>query len=379
MNSIKGKKSICFIVSSPLTASSFLKKHFEVLSSKFDIYLVANFESFPFLGGEHLKGRFNLKLSRKINLLSDIKCLIRLSWYLKKMNFDAVHSVTPKAGLIGMLSSWFTSTPNRIHIFTGQVWYTRKGVAKAGLVFFDKLIASLATKILVDSSSQRKFLLDQNIISYDRSAVLGKGSISGVDVHRFSPDINLKLRLRKELGFENDELVFGFLGRLTKDKGVFDLVAAFKKLQLKYKHIRLFLIGVDEENIVDRINKSGSNGITFYGHSNEPEYILNALDVFCLPSYREGFGTSVIEASLMELPVICSNTYGLFEAIQNNETGLRYQMGNIDDLSEKMEQLIVDVQLRLRLGRNGSIYVKKYFSAEIISEEWLLFYKMLLE
>ena len=169
-------------------------------------------------------------------------------------------------------------------------------------------------------------------------------------------------------------IVFLFLGRLNHDKGITDLVKAFIELNDIYPHTKLVLVGPDEENMVSKINiLTSNNNIIIYGATNKPQEVMQMADVFCLPSYREGFGTSVIEASLIEKPIICSDTYGLMETIIENETGLRHQVGNINSLFMQMEKMM-DENTRARFCKNGRNYVLTNFSADTISQKWLEYY-----
>jgi glycosyltransferase involved in cell wall biosynthesis len=372
-------EKICFVVSSPLTANVFLPNHINVLQKEFDVYVIANFDdgltplSLPQLDIYH---RYHITIERNIHLINDIMALIRLQKYFKRMKFDVVHSVTPKAGLLAMVAAKLAGIKNRIHIFTGQVWYTKSGFLKNLLINFDRIIAKSATHILVDGESQRRFLIDQHIINDANSNVLGKGSISGVDVDRFTIDPSIREKIRKELSLADSDVVFGFLGRINKDKGILDLALAFKKLLLHYSNAKLLIIGFDEESLIPEVQNivDNSSSVIFYGTTPKPEVVLQATDVFCLPSYREGFGTSVIEASLLGLPIICSDTYGLMDTIIENKTGLRHEVRNVSALHNQMRKLIESPDLRKYLGINGRNYVLENFSANNISSHWLKFY-----
>jgi glycosyltransferase involved in cell wall biosynthesis len=368
------KKKICFVVASPLTAIFFLEKHFEYLSKAFDLYLVANLDDhkeFEF-SKKHLAGYHHISISRNINLGHDFSALFELRGYLKKMNFDAVISVTPKAGFIGMLAARLAGIPFRLHVFTGQVWHTKTGLFKSFLMGMDRWIVRNATRILVDGESQRQFLIQNGIVSDAQSRVLGKGSISGVNTSRFQPTPEVRAEVRKQLGYTDQNLVFAFLSRLTLDKGVVDLANAFVKLKEKYPHVRLLFVGYDEENLQPRLAEiiGDPDSVCFFGGTKEVPKILQAGDVFCFPSYREGFGTSVIEAALLELPVICSDTYGLGETIIDGQTGLRHPVGNSEILFQQMEKMVLDETLRHTLAKNGRQYVLDNFSAEKISQAW---------
>jgi glycosyltransferase involved in cell wall biosynthesis len=362
-----------------LTAKAFLVNHVIALSNIYDVFLVANFENsdLSIFSDLPVSGVKHITISRNVSLIKDIAALLALRNYFKEMRFDVVHSVTPKAGLLASLAARLGNISYRIHVFTGQVWHTKMGLYKRFLMFLDRFIVWNSTHILVDGESQRQFLIANNIVKAPNTVVLGKGSISGVDTKRFVPDAQLKDKIRNELGIKTDEIVYMFLGRMNKDKGIIDLAEAFNRLQLNKPDIRLLFVGYDEENIKHRVQQIVKNyeSVIFYGPTPYPEKLLQASDVFCLPSYREGFGTSVIEASLLEKPIICSDTYGLMETIIENKTGLRHKVADIDSLYTEMEKLAEDKKLRERLGIGGRAYVLKNFSSQTITEKWLAFYK----
>ena len=373
------KKKICFVVSAPITAKAFLIKHFEYLSKEFDITLVANFETQADFEVPFVKNTKHIAIHRSINPLKDFLALIQLYFFFKKESFQVVHSVTPKAGLLAMTAAWLSRIPIRTHIFTGQVWHTQSGLKKQFLKFLDRLLVWFTTHILVDGQSQRQFLIANKIITDKNSRVLGKGSISGVDVQKFNPSSEIRNLYREQLNFQNNDVVFAFLGRMNTDKGVLDLAKAFQKLHADFPNVKLLLIGFDEENMQEKIREMHTENIIYFGPTPKPQEVLQAADVFCLPSYREGFGTSVIEASLLELPVICSDTYGLAETIIENKTGLRHEVKNVDQLYNQMKLLVQNEETRTVLGKNGRQYVLEHFSADEISLQWLTFYKDILK
>lgn len=375
------RKKIAFIVATPITANAFMLKHFEYLSKEFDIYLIANFEDNATIvfSSSYVKAIKNIPIHRSITLFKDVRALFLLIQYLKQQQFDAVHTITPKAGLTGILAAKILGIKIRTHIFTGQIWHTKTGLFKIILKNIDRFIVFCATNILVDGQSQRQFLIQNKIIKESNSRVLGKGSISGVDIDKFVPSLLLNQKYRDELKF-TDEVVFLFLGRLNHDKGILDLTKAFLKLKNNYPKARLVFVGPDEEQMQEKIVALSSNdaSILFYGATTKPQELLQLADVFCLPSYREGFGTSVIEASLLEKPIICSDTYGLMETIIDNETGLRHQVANAASIANQMEKMM-DVNLRNKMGIAGRNYVLDHFSAEKISIEWLKYYQEILK
>jgi glycosyltransferase involved in cell wall biosynthesis len=318
----------------------------------------------------------HVKITRRISLINDLRTLLHLSAYFKTMRFDAVHTLTPKIGLIGIFASRMVSIPNRIHIFTGQVWHTKKGIYKYFLMFLDRFTVWNSTHILVDGQPQRQFLIQNKIITWANSSVLGKGSISGVDINRFIPNAIVKKEVRDQLGIKENEVVYMFLGRMNSEKGIKELAEAFNSLSNKHVNVRLLLVGGDEENMTPIVKQKVKNikSVIFYGVTPTPERLIQACDIFCMPSYREGFGLSVIEASLLEKPIISSDTYGLMESIIENKTGIRHKVADVDSLYLAMEKLFYDQNLVNTLGKGGREYVLENFSAKTISEKWVEFY-----
>lgn len=372
------KNKICFIVSDPISAKVFLKTPILKLSKFYDVYVAANLKSNPDLYLEGVKDIYHLPINRKISLIKDLSSLLKTILFFKKNNFNAIHSITPKAGLIGMLGAYIACAPLRVHTFTGQVWANKTGVYKLLLRFIDKTIDFCTTNTLVDGKSQRDFLISENIIS-EKAEVLGVGSICGVDLERFKPIEKTRQSVRAKLGFKDEDWVFMFLGRLNKEKGVEDLIHAFDQIKTNLGQ-KLVLVGHDEENIINLNNEIiKRNKIIYIPFTEKPEEIIQACDTFCLPSYREGFGLSVIEASSLSKPIICSDIYGLKDTIIDHKTGIRHKSKNIDDLTKKLVFALENKELLKKMGVEGRKYVSEHFSDEIVLKEWVDFYKKLLD
>ncbi|HEX2868275.1 MAG TPA: sugar transferase [Ignavibacteriales bacterium] len=375
------KQKVCFVVSTAFTAHAFLKGHIEALSEEHEVYLAGNFSraDMPIINGLKIYGFMSIPVNRKIKPAQDVKAIIKLAEYFRKMKFSAVHSVTPKPGLASALAGRLAGVPKRIHIFTGQVWHTRKGLFRGLLKTIDRLTASLSTDVLVDGCSQREYLINEGVIKKEYSQVFGKGSISGVDLRSFKPDADLRSEIRKSLNIPDEKIVFLFLGRMNRDKGIVELIEAFRRLREINPSVFLLLAGFDEESLVPyAAERLSSDDFYFYGPTQKPHELYQACDVFCLPSHREGFGSSVIEASASAKAVIASDTYGLMDALIDNETGLRHKTGDVDSLFGKMRRLAENKELRVMLGEKGLKYVKENFSSEIITAHWLRFYRELL-
>lgn len=376
------RSKICFVVAIPGTAQSFLKDHIKALAKDYDIYLVANLDTSPDFALEGLKGIHHMSIVRNISTAKDCKAVLDLAAYFRKMKFDAVHSVTPKAGLVTALAARMAGIRHRVHIFTGQVWATRSGLSRSLLKAIDKLIAASNNHILVDGESQRQFLIAEGVVSGRKSKVLGAGSICGANTARFTPDENTRRQQRKIMNIPDRKVVFSFMGRLNRDKGVYELLSAFNKLVATSPDAFLLLFGRDEEDCLSHIGayeniRSGGNYL-YFGPTSTPELSLQAADVFCLPSYREGFGMSVVEASCLGLPVICSDAYGLADTMVDKETGLRCRVADVPTLVDAMKYLYDNPDERIRMGKNGRRRVLDLFTGEKIVGAWCDFYKSML-
>jgi len=266
----------------------------------------------------------------------------------------------------------------RIHVFQGEVWLTRKGGMRLLLKFLDRLVARLATHVLVVSRSEREFLIREGIIRNAKSRVLGSGSLSGVDAARFRPDSEARAAVRAELGIAPEAMVFLFLGRLTRDKGVLDLAQAFASLAAVRPAAVLLLVGPDEERVrpkIESICRAHAGKLRFAGYTRTPERYIAAANALCLPSYREGFPTVIIEAAATGIPATGSRIYGITDAIIEGETGLLHTPADANDLAEKMEMLMKDPALRERLGARARQRAVAEFNQQRLTQALLDFYR----
>ena len=374
------RKKICFITAVPGTAKSFLSDHINALRKDYDVYYVSN-EPDASKVDVPFDGYYCADIHRGISLINDLKGVFQLYRIFKKEHFDAVHSVTPKAGLLTAIAGWRAGIKYRIHIFTGQVWATRKGFMRWLLKLMDKVIARLDNHILVDGKSQCTFLESEGVLKKGQATVFGEGSISGVNTHRFVPNEGLRKEVRQDFGIEDNTLVFLFMGRLNHDKGIGELYAAYDRLAAESKDVFLLLVGTDEENYISKLPQYpniNSSNFFYYGATPTPEKVLNAGDVFVLPTYREGFGTSVLEAACIGLPSITSDAYGVLDASVEGETGLRCKVGDIDSLYDCMRYFYEDRNMVKLMGEKSRARVLRDFSGERLTEFWEDFYHSLL-
>ena len=375
------KKKICIIVSSPITIKAFLKEHVVALSHFYDLTIIVNSNKNEFKDSEYRNINFiNLAIHRNLNLIKDCYALFRLIIIFKKEKFILIHSVTPKAGLLSMFAGFLSRVSVRIHIFTGQFWITKKNITRTLYKFADKLIVFFSTNILADSESQMKFLIKEGIALAGKISVLANGSISGVDTERFIPNNDTKKIIRKELNIKDTDIVFCFIGRLKYDKGILDLCTAFKNKFTDRGNVHLLIIGPDEENMIYEINKLNikKEQLHLIPYAEQPEKYMASADALCLPSYREGFGSVIIEAASCGLPSIGSRIYGITDAILENETGLLYKAGDINALGLLMEELYLNKDLGCAMGKAARDRTKLLFSSDRVTTAWLDYYSNLI-
>ena len=373
------KKKICFVVSTPSTAIAFLKNHIACLSEHYDVYLVANYSDVSEIADLKLAGSKSIKIERRSNILADLKALKELRQYFKDQEFACVQSQASKPSLLTAIAAKQAKIPVRIRIFTGQIWCNMTGLKRQIFKAIDRLTVRLNTHLLVDGRPQMEYLKEQGIVKKDKIKMLGNGSICGVDVSRFNPTEKVRKEERYLLGYTDENVVYTFLGRLKREKGIKEILSAFNKLVIEHPNARLLLIGFDEENCVQWLKeypniKDGAK-VNFYGFTKEPYRILQAGDVYVLPSYREGFGMSVLEASCMKLPVICSDIYGMADTFVEGITGLKCRVKDDITLYECMKKLYGDKQLRISMGISGRERVEKLFPQDLVTSAWVDFYR----
>lgn len=374
---------IIFLASEPLSVVVFIFPHLRVLCSRFNLKVFANTKESDLLQKRGLDVVLGYApVVRSIKPWADLKALWVLYRTFSAEKPNVVHTITPKAGLLGMAAAYLSGVPIRVHSFTGQVWVTRKGPMRSVLKIADKCIAALATDVLVDSPSQRDFLISEGVLTFQGSSVLGAGSICGVDTKRFHSNHSARSEVRTEMNSADDAIVCLYLGRLNRDKGVLDLAAAFANLSEKYPKAELWIVGPDEENIFPQMLKvmgAANAKVRRVGFTNEPERFMQSADLFCLPSYREGFGSSVIEAAACGVPALVSRIYGLSDAVIEDVTGWMHNPSDVEDLTRELSLILGNLHLLSKASSAAQEYANKYFAQHLITQAMLDFYDIKLK
>ncbi len=372
------KKKICVVASAPGGITSFWKTNIERLSEQFDVYVVANYQEETVFDSLKIKGGKSVNILRRPSLWSMVKAVFALRNYFKQEQFDGFISMSLNASLISAVAGWMAGIPFRARIFTGQLWANKTGISRTFYKMLDKITVCLNNHFLVDGKSQQEYLIENGILKEGQSIVLANGSICGVDVNLFKPSEEKREEERERLGFDDSDVVFTFMGRINREKGTYELLEAFNRLSREYKNAVLLLIGnvegISEDTFKDYQYIYLGKNLILYGYTKQPYYALQAGDVFCLPSYREGFGMSVIEAAALGLPVIASDAYGLRDSFVDGETGLKCKVKDVDTLYTAMLELYNNPDKRVTYGQSGRERVVEMFSKELVSNAWLNYF-----
>lgn len=324
-----------------------------------------------------------IDILRKISIGKDIKAVLGIISYIKKNKIDIVVGHTPKGALIAMLAAYIMRVPIRIYFRHGLVYETAHGLKRKLLLNIDRLAALLATRIVCVSPSVYQRSLEDGLNASSKQIVLSKGTCNGIDIERFSRNLldeNRLQSLRKELSINADDFVVGFTGRLVRDKGIIELIRAYELFRKVHPNVVLLLVGMLEKrdalptDVVRLIKETPYIINTGYVSNSSIEYYYGLMDIFVLPSYREGFPTSVLEASAMGLPIITTRVTGCVDSIIENKTGIFVNHAP-ESLFKAMDLLYVDNQLRLEYGCNGRKFVKENFEQHLIWKEIEKLYK----
>lgn len=352
--------------------------HYEYLQSLgCDVTIICSpEEGFSELQKANVSDVIGLEIKRKIDLVSDLKSVFSLVKILKKNNYDILHSNTPKAAIVSALAGFLAGVPIRIHTFTGQRWLTLRGPQKWLLMFIDWVVVNLNTFCLTDSPSQTQFMIESLSLLPEKISWVHKGSFAGIDFNRFDYE-----RMKKE---ENHPPRISFLGRVVNDKGICELLDAFKIVREKISNCELLIIGpYEKEHDPLPINYEkrlfSQDGVIVLGHQSKPEEILINTDVFCIPSYREGFGSVVLEAASLRVPSIASDIYGLSDAVENGKTGYLVEKKNVEKLAVALMRILSNNKERKKLGEEAFNRAKSDFSHEVVAQKLFQLYLSLLK
>ena len=352
------------------TSLGFIEPMIPFLKTKYELQLLCSpGKNIDRICQEYEIEGHRIYMFRRMSPFKDIKSLFQLIRLFRKEKPYMVHSMTPKAGLLGLLAAWFTKVPRRVHTFTGLVWPTASGLSRRVLMLTDWLTCTCATHVIPEGQGVLNDL--QQHITKKPMRVLGYGNVRGVDMVKFSrrPEIMVQANVLKKEGI----FTFVFVGRIVRDKGINELVAAFCNLNRKYSETRLFLVGKYEADLdpvkVETLNAIHANpAIEAVGPKFSDDLLAYyaASDCFVFPSYREGFPNTVMEAGAMGLPSIVTDINGSREIITNGKNGMVIPSQNADALYVAMEQMLINREQTKRFADNAREMISCRFEQNFV-------------
>lgn len=368
----------------PMSLNAFCNGILKELNEKYEVVaLTSPGSELPVIEEREGVRTVKVPMERHISLVKDIQALIKMIGVFSKEKPTMVHSMTPKAGLLCMIAGKLTGVPVRVHTFTGLVWPTEKGLKRCILMLTDRLTCACATHIIPEGEGVKNALIAGKI-THKPLKVLGYGNVKGVDMYKCSrrPEvIKIAEKLRKE-----DCFTFLYVGRVVRDKGINELCSAFERLHNDYPHTRLILVGPYEDNL-DPISEqsrkiiSENDAIEAVGAKGGDELLAYyaAADCFVMPSYREGFPNTVLEAGAMGLPSIVTDINGSREIIKQGENGVVIPSKDADALYDAMQQMVHDGKERERMAGNARKMIADRFEQGFVRKCLYDFYDEILQ
>lgn len=382
------KNKLIRITTVPLSLDKLLEGQLNYMNQFYDVIAVSSeYEYLKNCAEKEKVDFFHIEMTRKITILKDLKSLIKFCVFLTKNVPEIVHSHTPKAGIIGMLGAKIAGIPIRIHTVGGLPVMEANGFKKKVLLFIEKLTYKCSTFVYVNSKGLEDYILSNKLTSQNKIRVLGNGSTNGINTEYFSEkniDLNLKNSLREELNISIEDFVYIFVGRLVADKGINELLIAFKNLSNKNKHIKLLLVGPLESDL-DPLNArsldeiANNKNIKFVGFQKDVRPYFAISNALVFPSYREGFPNVVMQAGAMGLPSIVTNINGCNEIINNKINGILIPTRCNASIEYGMLELLNNKKLYHDLKSNARSMITSRYEQRIIWESLHMEYETFLK
>lgn len=368
-------KKICFITTVSLTLKAFVIKTAEYIheNTDWDIsFICSNDDEFAASLPDYIH-YYPIHMERGISI-GGVKAMLEMCRIFKREKFDLIQFSTPNASLYASMAGFLAGVPVRLYCQWGMAFVGFTGIKRKIFRLEEKLVCSLATWVEPDSNSNLSFAHKEGLYPEKKGSVIWNGSACGVDLGKF--DINKKEsyreQIRRQYGIAEDCFVFGFVGRVTRDKGVNELLRAFRGMG---ENTYLLMVGPNEvDSTIERENYDWSvddKRVIYTGFTNQVEKYLSAMDCFVLPSYREGFGMGVVEAEAMGVPVIVTDIPGPIDAMIKGKTGMAIPDRNEEALLSAMNRMLNDTGFAQACGNAGIEHARNNFEQNRLFERIL--------
>lgn len=378
-------KKLCFITTVSTTVRSFLLPVLSYYAQHTDWELTVVCDYDPLLQEQLPDGVKYYPISMKRGIsLGGIAACWKMCRFFRKEKFDLVQYSTPNAAFYASIASALAGIPVRLYCQWGMVFVGMQGIKRLIFKTIERLVCLLSTWIEPDSHGNLEFCRQQKLYSPAKSSVIWNGSAAGVNLEKFdiAQKSDWRQKIRTEYNIDEKAFVYGFVGRINGDKGINELFTAFQQILRKHPQRYLMLVGNPEiSGSVDPALYNWaqqSSQVLFCGYTDEVEQYLSAMDVYILPSYREGFGSGVIEAEAMGVPVIVTDIPGPTNAMLPNVTGLVVPKQDISALYESMMHLPAQTDLCKALGEAGFRFATEKFEQQALCHHILCDRKRLL-
>jgi len=320
-------------------------------------------------------------MEREMSPLRDLRSLWLLWRLIRRERPTVVNVGTAKAGLLAGLAAWVCGVPCRVYTLHGLRLETLRGWKRAVLLLTERIACRCAHRVLCVSPSVRQRATELGLCQTPRALFLGRGSFNGVDTEHFAPTPEKRaeaLALRRELGLSPDAPVIGFVGRFVRDKGIPELIEAFQLVRQRFPETRLLLVGGPDA--ADAVSPETADfiaadpGVVDVGRVSDPSRHFQMMDIFALPTYREGFPTVALEAAASAKPVVATQATGAVDAVVHGTTGLLVDIGDAKQLAAAFITLLEDPDLAQRMGAAGRERVLKHFTTKQVCADLARFY-----
>lgn len=381
------KPKLIRITTIPLSLDKLLEGQLKFMQEQYDVIAVSSEKEYlEKVGAREGVATHHLEMTRKITPLHDLMAVIKLTLFLLKTKPEIVHSHTPKAGIVGMMAAFLAGVPHRFHTVAGLPLLEATGNKRKVLDFVEKMTYRFATKVYPNSKGLYAIILQNKFCDPQKLTVLANGSTNGINTTFFSNShfsFAQKEELKNRLGIEQDDFVFVFVGRLVTDKGINEMVAAFRKLKINHPKVKLILVGPLESELDPLLPKTleaieNVKEIISVGYQQDVRLYLSISNCLLFPSYREGFPNVLMQAGAMELPSIVSNINGCNEIIVEGENGTIIPVKNVAALVEAMQKMCSDKAYYEQLQQNARVMIQSRYEQQVVWEALLEEYRKLL-
>ena len=360
---------------------NFLRGQLRFLNQEFEVVAVADDSGVLQEVAEREGVRtIAVPMRREISIAADCRSLVTLYKLFRRERPHIVHSNTPKASLLSMVAAWAARVPHRIYLVTGLRFETTHGILRFILKTMERITCLCATKVIPEGDGVKDTLRREKITRKPLQKI-HHGNINGIDLEHYArtPEV---VQRATEIRDGSEDFTFIFIGRMVRDKGINELVAAFDRLNREIPATKLLLVGKFEDEldpVMPETKQMIENNpkIEFAGYQNDVRPFLVASDVAVLPSYREGFPNVVIQAGAMGLAQIVTDINGCNEVVVDGRNGLIVPKQNEEALYEAMRRLATDRELTARMAASAREMVATRFRQEDVWDELLKMYKSL--